>query len=52
MGDLFLLFLGVHEPQIRNQGPGKKEIRKIPVKGKVNQITLLWGSASNRKRTL
>ena len=42
--------MGVQDPHIRNQAPAKKENRKIAVKGRVNQITPLWGSASNDKR--
>ena len=34
------------------QRPGDRQHRKIADKGKVNQITLLWVSASKRNRTI
>ena len=46
-GGFIFTFFGDQEPRIRNQVPGKRENRKMAVKGNVNQITLLWGSASN-----
>ena len=51
-GGFTLNFFGVQEPQIRNQVPRERENRKIADKRKVNQITLLWGSASKRNRKL
>ena len=49
---ILLLFFWVVKPRIRKQTPGERQNRKIAVKGKVNQITLHWGFASKRKRTL
>ena len=51
-GGFTFTFFGVEKPRIRKQTSGERQNKKIAFKGKVNQINLLWGSASKHNRTL
>ena len=51
-GGFTFTFVGAEKPRIMKQTSGERQNRKIAFKGKVNQINLLWGSASKHNRTL